>query len=214
MDNTWWFFDYYIPVFRYAVGICNFLCALYLENYWRSNQYHKIFCAICRYSFLIASVIMLFSVEDLTQLNMGNGRLSGLTRLVNRISSGNSTTDLLHFYLRDRSITRVVDNPLGLLYGTGEGMWTRYPSNNEIHATMISLCFYYGIIPYLLWILWLKNNMENIHPALLCVYVAHIAEAFTLANHRQPFFWILFVLASSVHAKQGLGNADTIKNCL
>lgn len=149
---------------------------------------------------LLLSIITIFSVSSV-QLSISGYGLSGLARLFNRVSSGNSIVDFFKFYLRDRSITRVIENPWVCLYGSGEGMWTRYSSNNEIHATMISLCYYYGIIPYCLWIIWLRNNMKSIHPTLLCVYVAHVIEAFTLANHRQPLFWIMFVLASSAYAK-------------
>ena len=170
---------------------------------------------------LFVSLLMLFSIGDLAMLSTYNGRFSGLRRLLKRISSGNSLKEFAKFYIKDRSLTRVVENPFGFIYGTGEGMWTRYTTRNEIHATMISLCFYYGIIPYSCWIIWLRSNMKSLHPALLCVYVAQIAEAFTLANHRQPFFWIMFVLASSIYAKKDAADLykksnidDPIDNCI
>lgn len=157
---------------------------------------------------LVIAILMLFTTGDLSLLGAYHGRFSGLRRLLNKLSSGSTVSDFINFYLRDRSLTRVIENPSGLMYGTGEGMWSRYTTNNEIHATMVSLCFYYGIFPYICWVLWIKNNLRSLHPALFCVYVAHIAEAFTLANHRQPFFWMLFVLAASPLCKNDEISSD------
>ena len=130
------------------------------------------------------------------------GGPSGLQRLLARLPSDGGLKGVFEAYIKDRSAGRILENPWGFLYGTGEGRWARYATGNEIHATMISLCFYYGFIPYLLWIFWLWSNSRQLTPALICVVAAQIIEAFTLANHRQPFFWILFVLVSNPRCKR------------
>lgn len=152
--------------------------------------------------FLLGSLLVLFTVNDLSRFEvLNNSRISGLRRIIARLSRVASIRGFFDSFVRDRSLSRIFENPAGFLYGTGEGMWARYSDGNEIHSSMISLCFYYGIIPYSLWVFWIKSNLQNLNSVLLCVYIAHIVEAFTLANHRQPFFWILFVLASHELAK-------------
>ena len=100
--------------------------------------------------------------------------------------------------MKDRSMLRILNDPKYLIYGSGEGNWSRWSmlrEGNEVHGTMIALLFYYGIIPYMLFIKWIKNNIGGIkNIKIIGVYIALIIEAFTLINHRQPFFWMIFVL--------------------
>lgn len=184
------------------VGYAVFLAFFIWKLTGDSSNTIKTITRVAAVFFLLFSMLLLFTVNDLSQFdNLNNTRISGFRRIINRLSRVGSLKDFFESFVRDRSLSRVIENPTGLLYGTGEGMWSRYSAGNEIHSSMISLCFYYGIIPYSLWALWIKSNLQNLSPALSCVYVAHIAEAFTLANHRQPFFWIMFVLASHELAK-------------
>lgn len=149
---------------------------------------------------------MFFIVLGGDIVNLLATNISGFQRLIKRILTSSNIRTLVYSFIKDRSITRVLRDPWPLLYGAGEGSWDRYTEKNEIHSTMISLCYYYGIIPYTIWLVWLKNNLKNISERLVCVYIALIAEAFTLANHRQPFFWMLLVFAAHPNCKKN--NSD------
>lgn len=151
--------------------------------------------------FFAVFILLIVSLNGI-EMNQEESKVSGIARLFNRLGDINGISGLIDHYIKDRSISRVVLNPLGLLYGTGEGLWERYVEGNEIHATMIALMFYYGIIPYLFFIRWIYKNVRGIKPVLKCVLLAQIIEAFTLTNHRQPFFWMLFVMLSIKECKR------------
>lgn len=99
-------------------------------------------------------------------------------------------------FFNDRASTRLIREPIYYLYGCGEGYTERfvYDNGSEIHCTMLAVCYYYGIIPYFFFLRWIYKNIHKIQRMAIPVYIAIIIEAFTLANHRQPFFWMMFVL--------------------
>lgn len=152
---------------------------------------------ILRFLIIVSFILILFILIGGNFRFLEQIKISGFQRLVDRLfgSKTSGSGNFLMSFITDRSITRILRNPWGLLYGTGEGRWQRYPEGNEIHSTMISICYYYGIVPYIIWLTWIKKNIENISKKMVCVYCALIIEAFTLGNHRQPFFWMLLVLA-------------------
>lgn len=105
----------------------------------------------------------------------------------------------------DRCWDRLWDYPSKILYGAGEGYFNRFPSarytNNEIHSSILGPLFYYGIFPCSIWFIWTVKQFKSLKRDLWCVYLALIVESITLVNNRQPFFWMLFVLAGSFLAK-------------
>lgn len=149
--------------------------------------------AVCAILFaVIIGVVLYGGIKDSSfKIN-----IAGFQRIMTRLAGNTSFNGIIMAFLKDRAATRVLRNPIGFLYGTGEGRWTRYIEGNEIHSTMISLCFYYGIIPYTMFIVWIFRNIKYAESKTKIVCIAAILEAFTLANHRQPFFWMMFVLAS------------------
>lgn len=114
----------------------------------------------------------------------------------------------------DRCWDRIIDYPLKLLYGAGEGYFNRFPSaryiNNEIHSSILGPLFYYGFIPCSIWFIWTAKQLKGIKLELWAAYIALIVESVTLVNNRQPFFWMIFVLAGSYLAK----NTYQIDNCI
>lgn len=117
-------------------------------------------------------------------------------------------------FLKDRLLYRIVEAPYYFLYGCGEGMYERFISisgeRGEMHSTMIALFYYYGIVPYLFFLKWIKDNLKGIPVAVYGVYIATILEAFTLANHRQPFFWMIFVIGAALKIYQSQIKTDNI----
>jgi hypothetical protein len=99
--------------------------------------------------------------------------------------------------LQDRGIDRIYLYPEKTLFGAGEGMHDRFVlsvSDNEIHSTLFSILFYYGMAPTLLFLYWVVLNVRRLSLSNLAVIVSLAVESVTLLNQRQPLFWMLFVL--------------------
>ena len=101
---------------------------------------------------------------------------------------------------------RCIIAPEYFLYGCGEGYWERFLSisgeTRELHSTMISLWYCYGIVPYMFFIKWLWDNINNCPMSVAGVYIALILEALTLVNHRQPLFWMIIAMGSYLSRKR------------
>lgn len=67
---------------------------------------------------------------------------------------------------------------------------------DEVHSTVLSIWFYYGIVPWLIWLVWCAKQVKGIKRSARYIYFAIGIECLTLINQRQPFFWMLLVLAS------------------
>lgn len=97
----------------------------------------------------------------------------------------------------DRGIDKVFEHPIYWLIGAGEGGYFRFPGSNfEVHSTLLGILFYYGILPFLVLMRWLRLNLRGVRKVLLPVYFALFIESMTLANQRQPVLWILILLGS------------------
>lgn len=135
-----------------------------------------------------------------------NSSLFILRRLRYRLEANSGQGKLLEGYLKDRGLRRILIKPEYFLYGSGEGNWIRFAGIsgeiNELHSTVISLAYCYGVAPYLFFIIWVKNNVRRINLKVLFVYLALLVEAFTLVNHRQPVFWLLISLGSLSEMKR------------
>ena len=135
-----------------------------------------------------------------------------------KFSHGN-LADLLY----DRSAERLVLHPKYLLYGAGEGMFERFlPGDyvnqitpgvfdvvrvNEIHSSLFSVWFSYGIFPLLGLLYWGGKNIRFCDKWQLIVVMALIVESFSLMNCRQPFFWFIIIFASC-YKKMGRERQD------
>lgn len=143
--------------------------------------------------------------SSITSTSMYQRALQKLWRFgfgANAVSSGG----LRNLFI-DRCWDRLIDYPFKILYGAGEGYYSRFPSarftNNEIHSSILGPLFYYGIFPCSIWFTWTVKQLKGIKRELWAAYLALIVESVTLVNNRQPFFWMIFVLAGSCLAKAG-----------
>ena len=100
--------------------------------------------------------------------------------------------------LKDRAMDKILTYPVYLIFGAGEGSFVeRFPESvSEIHSTFPGILFYYGIIPFIVLCFWIWHHIKNIHLMLLPVYIALLMESLTLANQRQPAFWMIIILGS------------------
>lgn len=115
-------------------------------------------------------------------------------RLLRKLDGVNNLGDIAYKFIIDRNLYQILVNPFGFIYGTGEGYFERYGSILELHSTMIGLFYYYGFIPYLLLLRWIKLNLKDMDKNNIPIAISLIFTAFTIVNHRQPFFWGLLVL--------------------
>lgn len=116
-----------------------------------------------------------------------------LQRIADKVSGGS----LIENFINDRALRGFFSEPIRILYGAGEGCFFRFSStSHELHSTWLAILYYYGIIPFLFLLTWIKNNLKKYDWYILPVYVCVFAEAFTLINHRQPAFWVLILLGS------------------
>lgn len=104
--------------------------------------------------------------------------------------------------LKDRGIDKLVNYPQYLIFGVGEGNFMqRFPeSPYEVHSTFPGILFSYGIIPMIVLCVWIWHQLKDVRLMLAPVYIALLAESLTLANQRQPAFWIIIMLGSLSYA--------------
>ncbi len=96
----------------------------------------------------------------------------------------------------DRGWERMILYPQYLLYGAGEGNEGRFSLavwQSEIHSTLFSIWFCYGIGPLLLFVRWLYDNLKQVFVKYWPVYAALFLECITVINYRQPFFWLVLL---------------------
>ena len=113
--------------------------------------------------------------------------------------------------IEERGIDKILNEPHKILYGAGEGMYSRFKGKfeNEIHSTFPSILFYYGIIPFFIFVAWIYQKLKNLPFHILCVYIALFIESFFLLNQRQALFFAIIVLGSFCSKKEDNKNNDS-----
>lgn len=100
----------------------------------------------------------------------------------------------------ERGYDKIYKYPENILYGAGEGAYERFEkaaSVNEVHATLPSILFYYGIVPFLVLLRWIYLKIRRNDPRILIAILALFIESLTLLNQRQSLFWIFIILGSA-----------------
>ena len=128
--------------------------------------------------------------------------------ITEKISKINNKNDNNVSLIKERGYDRFIYYPQYILYGSGEGEYTRFKKTyhqDEIHATFPSILFYYGFIPTLILLSWLLDKIKNANVKTLIPLIAILIESFTLLNQRQVLFWvmILFVSYTRINNKKG-----------
>lgn len=127
----------------------------------------------------------------------GSFLLFRLFQKVNLLESGG-----IKSLLEDRALDKIIENPIYLIFGSGEGAHNRFPGPvYEVHSTFPGIFFYYGIIPFFLLCWWIYNNLKHMSRMLIPVYLALFIESLTLAHQRQPAFWMIILLGSLVYSQ-------------
>lgn len=172
------------------------------------EQYFRISVVKKEYKLVYTFYLMFLTIGLLLIASMGilaiSGNLKGnfyiFDRLLYKLDKGDT---FLESFIIDRFLYPIVNAPKYLLLGSGEGLMIRFaPKEGEPHSTWLSICFYYGIIPFLFLLSWVKDNLRKIDYYVIPVYACVFIEALTLINHRQPSFWLLIVLGSVLTRKK------------
>ena len=96
--------------------------------------------------------------------------------------------------------------PYYCLFGAGEGYYERFTKSahlSEIHATLPSILFYYGLFPFIILLCWLINKYKRFNFKTKIPLLSMLIESFFLLNQRQTLFWIFFLLEDD----------NNLKNC-
>lgn len=99
--------------------------------------------------------------------------------------------------IEERGLDKVYKFPQYLFFGSGEGNYLRFATSAfEIHSTIPSILFTYGILPFLLLFKWVRMNLKHVYYVIIPAYIGLLFESLTLLNQRQPMFWMLILLGS------------------
>ncbi len=101
---------------------------------------------------------------------------------------------------QDRNIDKLYIYPEYNLFGAGQGHFMRFwkaNSSGEVHSTVLSILFCYGVLPTTIFIYWCYKNIEKTSIYFFPAFAAIAVESVTLLNQRQPTFWLLFLIAYS-----------------
>lgn len=126
-------------------------------------------------------------------LNVSNTPL--LSRIEEKIDRAQGNSDVSLW--QERGYDRMIFYPQYNLFGAGEGMYSRFElayHQGELHATLPSILFSYGLMPLVFILIWIFNKIKGTKLEVLCVYLALLIESFTLINSRQVLFWVIFLL--------------------
>lgn len=148
--------------------------------------------------FMLVSNIFLFGITLPHKLE-GISIIDRAEQKINKFSGQGKELSGVEAFLTDRQLHKVVAFPYYMVFGSGEGEFSRFiksGDHGEIHSTFPSMLFYYGIIPFLVLLAWIFSQLRGIRIEIWAVYIAVFLESFTLLNQRQPFFWLMLLLAS------------------
>ncbi|MCM3586977.1 hypothetical protein M3182_14655 [Mesobacillus maritimus] len=153
--------------------------------------------------FNIALIVLILFVSttpiNIKKFSEDNFLFQRVEEKMSKIGNGNYATNYNQTNLiEERGIDKLFVYPERLILGAGQGYYTRFnlaAHTGEIHSTIPSVLFSYGILPTVLLLLWFIKNVRKVSFVTVLVFTPLLVESFTLLNQRQPFFWMLFILA-------------------
>ena len=93
--------------------------------------------------------------------------------------------------LESRGIDILISYPDHIIYGAGQGNYGLFSkTSNEIHSTWIGILFYYGIIGFLIFIVFLSNIFRRLSISDKLFVLGPMVYGFTTYSARTSIFWI------------------------
>lgn len=165
-------------------------------------------------SFLGTMAICVFVL--FSQIRTNSHQITGSEKLLivsrieekfNKVLKTDSTKEKTSIFkssiIKDRGLDKIPNAPYYLLWGGGEGMSERFEGEfkGEIHSTLPSIAFYYGIIGLGLICSWIWLNIKNVLISQKIICLILLFESFFLLNQRQLLFWVFFLISSLLKEK-------------
>lgn len=155
--------------------------------------------------FIIASLIMglLFSakIDDYLTTFSQSSIIERVEQKVDKLSDNNMGAT----NIQERGIDKLILYPEKIIFGAGEGYYVRFDkayTDLEVHSTALSILFYYGIVPTMLFSFWCYKNIRILTVSNVAVILSLFIESLTLLNQRQPLFWMIFVILNILANKK------------
>lgn len=140
-------------------------------------------------TFAVVSYVIFIGI-DTKSIQSETDLVTRLIHKFNKVDAGGIIS-----LIEERGVDKFYKYPEFNFFGSGDGIFSRFgDSYYEMHSTLPGVLFYYGIIPFLLLITWLRSILKGSSPAVSPVYLSLLVESMTLANQRQPILWMIIVL--------------------
>lgn len=181
----------FVGIFLFTVGIG----ILKLWKFYQSGRLPKKFWVLiggCLAVSIITGLYIIWPSKDFAIQNSDFSILSRIQEKIFKLTQGGIVS-----FLYDRGAEKIILYPQYMLWGAGEGYYERFTLAayaNEIHSSLFSILFCYGIIPTIFLIKWLWGYLKQGSKGEMAGVFALLGESLFLVNYRQPFFWMVIVL--------------------
>ncbi len=199
-------------VFLGWAGLGGFEAVAFLHCFCKGNERRRKVWRLLWGLAAAGAIVGLWAIWPAADFRIEDTDYSLLARIQEKIYK--IWTGGLQGLIYDRGWERLILYPKYLLFGAGEGDYGRFPLSvwkSEIHSTFLSVWFYYGTIPLLLFLSWLYQNLKDNIGKYWPVYAALFLECMIVINYRQPFFWMV-ILAGCVTHKNTFGGKNETGN--
>ena len=151
---------------------------------------------------IVSFVIIITLILLITKIN--NLDYSVVAERFERLSSTKSEV------LLSRGFSRIFQDPLYLIFGSGEGNFGRFANLNplrpqEVHSGFLGLWFYYGLLGLLFFSKFIYLGLRRLEMKYLILLAPVIFHNFFHNGFRFSIFWVLLALCFYY--------ANEVKNC-
>lgn len=186
-----------------GIGVFSALIAAYYIKQQLKSPYKMVRRIMHSTGIFLGLLVLLFPIV-FTVIDSDHGDVFGITEapLFLRISekqeqaSGEASKNIFE----DRGLDVLGKYPHFMIFGAGEGAYRRFTMmnnyGNEVHSTLPSILFYYGLLPLVVLLLWIRQNLRGIGWRFGIAATTLLTVSFILLNQRQSLFWVFIVMMS------------------
>ena len=179
------------------LGIITFIAGIWIDKICllcSGCRSQKMMYGVCWIGLIFICVTFCLIATPDSSFSLQSGQFTLLQRIQEKLwkIKENGILELVY----DRGWEKLLLYPKYILYGAGEGGIKRFSLArhiNEIHSSLLSVLFCYGIIPTILLLLWVKQQLAQAEHWMFAAILALFAESFFLVNYRQPLFWLVIM---------------------